>query len=476
MMIRHTNEFYINGAWVTPNGKGVVDVLNPATETSIAQLTMGSEDDVDRAVAAAKAAFPSWSETPKAERLALLERVLEVYKRRFGEFAEAITAELGAPKDLSEGAQAAAGIDHLVAFIECFRDFDLEHELPNGDLIVHEAIGVCGLITPWNWPINQIVLKVIPALAAGCTMVLKPSELTPLSAILYAEVLDEAGVPPGVFNLIHGEGPVVGAAMSSHEDIALMSFTGSTRGGVSVATASASTVKKVALELGGKSPNIIFADADLENAIADGVAACFSNTGQSCDAPTRMLVEASVYDRAVEIARETANQTSVGNPTETGDHIGPLSSQMQYDRVQQMIQVGLDEGATLVAGGLGKPEGFETGYYARPTVFSDVTNAMRTAQEEIFGPVLVMIRFETEEEAIDVANDTEYGLSSYLSTGDEGRALRVARKLRAGMVNINGGYQGAGSPFGGYKTSGVGREGGTHGLLEFFETKSLAIG
>lgn len=474
MTFKHTDKFFINGAWVSPVGTRTVDVINPATEAGIATLAMGCEEDANRAVAAAKAAFPVWSETTKEERLALLELILEVYKSRYDEFAAAITAELGAPIDLSSNEQAAAGIGHLKAFIKSFREFEMEHRLPNGDLLVHEPIGACGLITPWNWPINQIVLKVIPALAAGCTMVLKPSELTPLSAILYAEVLEEAGVPPGVFNLIHGAGPVVGEALSNHDDIALMSFTGSTRGGVAVATASASSVKKVTLELGGKSPNIIFADADLETAVAEGVSASFSNSGQSCDAPTRMLIEASAYDRAIEIAKETAEQTQVGDPQEPGDHIGPLSSLMQYERVQKMIQIGLDEGAELIAGGLGKPEGFETGYYARPTVFANVSNSMKVAQEEIFGPVLVMIRFETEEEAIVIANDTEYGLSSYLSTSDNTRAMRVARKLRAGMVNINGGYQGAGSPFGGYKTSGVGREGGMHGLLEFVETKSIA--
>ncbi len=474
-MYEHTDSFYINGTWVEPAGDQALAVINPATEAEIARIAMGGKEDVDHAVAAAKAAFESWSRTSGQERLSLLHMVLEIYQRRYDEFAAAITAEMGAPKTLSEEAQTETGVSHLVAMIDVLGTFEFEKTLPNGDLLVREPIGVCGLITPWNWPINQIVLKVIPALAAGCTMVLKPSELTPLSAILYAEVLDEAGIPAGVFNMVHGEGPVVGAALSRHPDIAMMSFTGSTRGGIAVTRDAAQSVKHVALELGGKSPNLIFADADLEEAVSGGVEACFSNTGQSCDAPTRMLVEASAYDQAVTIAKAAAEATEVGDPTREGDHIGPLTSVIQYDRVQQSIQIGIDDGATLLAGGLGRPDGLEAGFFARPTIFADVTNDMRIARQEVFGPVLVMIPFDTEDQAITIANDTDYGLSSYLSTGDPDRASRVARQLRAGQVNVNGTYAAAGSPFGGYKQSGIGREGGVLGLEEFLEVKCIAI-
>lgn len=472
-MLPETRKFYIDGAWVAPEGDATLPVINPATEAEVAQLALGSSVDIDKAVAAAKSAFPTWAPVSKADKLAILRQILHVYTRRFDEFADVMTTEMGAPHDFSREQQAQTGIDHVEAFIDVFESFEPDEVLSNGDLLVHEPIGVCGLITPWNWPVNQIVLKVIPALAAGCTMVLKPSELTPFSAVLYAEVLHEAGVPPGVFNLVQGLGPEAGAAMSRHPDIDMMSFTGSHRGGSAVSADAAPTVKRVALELGGKSPNIIFADADLEAAVGGGVVGCFSNTGQSCDAPTRMLVEASAYPDALDIAKRVAESTRVGDPTKPGDHIGPLVSQLQYDRVQEKIEIGMSETRALV-GGPGKPDGLNNGYYVRPTVFSDVTNDMRIAREEVFGPVLTLQPFETEEQAIELANDTTYGLGAYLSTSDPEKALRVARQLRSGTININGAYQAPGSPFGGYRQSGIGREGGMHGLLEFMEVKAIA--
>lgn len=474
MSYANTDKFYINGAWVAPHAQNALEVINPATEAPIASIALGSAADVDRAVAAAKAAQADWGQTSKAERLALLGRVLEIYERRQGEFAQAISAEMGAPISMARAQQAAVGQRHLKTTMAALEGFDFEQTLPNGDTLLREPIGVCGLITPWNWPINQIALKVAPALAAGCTMVLKPSEITPLNAILYAEVLDEAGVPPGVFNMVHGMGPEAGAALSRHLDVAMMSFTGSYRGGVAVSADSAPHIKRVTLELGGKSPNLIFADADLEAAVQRGVASITNNTGQSCNAPSRMLVEASVYERAIELAGTAMAQISIGDPAHEGKHIGPLASEAQWNRVQSMIQTGLDEGARLVAGGLGRPDGFSTGYFARPTLFADVRNDMLIAREEIFGPVLVMIPFANEEEAIALANDTDYGLAAYISSGDAARVRRVVRRLEAGMININGNYMAPGSPFGGYKQSGLGREGGVLGLEEFLEMKVLS--
>ncbi|TQM92661.1 aldehyde dehydrogenase family protein [Roseinatronobacter monicus] len=465
------NRFYINGAWVAPQGTQTMPILNPATNRQIGMLMLGDAADVDRAVAAAKAAFESWGFTPKAERRAFLARLLAISEAREEEMAQAITAEMGAPITLSREQQAASGTGHLRAFLDAFDAMDEEETLPNGDIISYEPIGVCGLITPWNWPINQIALKVIPALATGNTCVLKPSEHTPLSARLYAEMIHEAGFPKGVFNLVFGDGPTVGSALSKHPDVAMMSFTGSTRAGISVTRNAAESIKRVALELGGKSPNIIFADADLEARVPEGVFECFSNTGQSCNAPTRMLVERSVYDRAVTLAAQAARSQAVGDPLKEGDHIGPLFDQIQYDRVQAMIQKGLDEGARLVVGGTGKPDGFETGWYVKPTLFADVTNDMDIAQQEIFGPVLVMIPFDSEDDAIAIANDTPFGLDAYVSTADEARALRVVRRLRAGGIHINGRATDYGSPFGGFKQSGNGREGGAHGLTEFYEVK-----
>ncbi len=471
----HTGDIFTGGAWHPPLGRSVQRVINPATEEVIAEVALGDTRDLDRAVAAARAAFPDWSETSRQTRLDLLRSVLDIYTRRIGDFAAAITAELGAPRSLSEGAQAPAGVGHLRAVIEALEAFPFETRLPNGDLMLRDPVGVCGLITPWNWPINQIALKVAPALAAGCTMVLKPSELTPLSGLLYAEVLEEAGVPPGVFNLVNGTGPEIGAAMAAHPDIDMISFTGSTRAGKAVLRGGAETVKRVTLELGGKSANIIFADADLETAVASGVKTCFQNTGQSCDAPTRMLVERSAYDRVVALAAKAGSEATVGDPEQPGPHIGPLVSDLQFTRVQELISAGIAEGARLVTGGPGKPETCQRGYFVRPTIFADVTPDMRIAREEIFGPVLVILPFDTEAEAIALANDTPYGLASYLSTGDPDRVMRVARAMRAGTCNVNGAYFGAGSPFGGFKQSGLGREGGALGIEDFTEVKVLAI-
>ena len=474
--MQNLNKFYIDGAWVKPASNTEFPVLNPATEQQIGVITLGNEDDVNRAVAAAKAAFETYSRTTKEERLALLEKLLEVTKARMEELAQAMTAEMGAPISMSRSPQADSGVEHLQDFIKALKSLDDRETLPNGDTLVREPIGVCGLITPWNWPINQVVLKVVPALATGCTCVLKPSEHTPVSAVLYAEIIHEAGFPAGVFNLIQGEGPTVGAALSRHPDVLMMSFTGSVRAGTAVSKDAADTIKRVTLELGGKSPNLVFADSDLEERVTASVKECFFNTGQSCDAPTRLLVERSCYDEVLEIAQRAAEGQAVGDPTQEGDHVGPLFDKIQYDRVQSMINVGIDEGARLLAGGPGKPDGFDTGWFVKPTVFADVTNDMRIAREEIFGPVLVIIPFDDEAEAIAIANDTPYGLAAFLQTGDPERAERVAAQLRAGAVHINGGGFGYGSPFGGYKQSGNGREGGIMGLEDYQEVKTLHFG
>ncbi|MEE9906551.1 aldehyde dehydrogenase family protein [Brucella intermedia] len=470
-------DFYIDGAWRAPVEAKSIEVINPANEKPYAVISAGSAKDIDLAVAAARKAFPSWSETSAANRIGYIRRLVEIYEARLEEMAKAISLEMGAPITLARESQAAAGLSHTKAFIAAFENFEFEELLspkfPN-QTIVREPIGVCGLITPWNWPMNQIALKVIPALAVGCTVILKPSEIAPMSAMLFAEFVDEAGFPQGVFNLVNGEGAVVGEALSQHPDVDMMSFTGSTRAGTAVSRAAAATVKRVSLELGGKSPNIVFADADLEKTIARSLAHCFENTGQSCNAPTRMLVERSVYDKAVELARKVAEGTKVGDPAEEGDHIGPLSSSIQFEKVQKLIQKGIDEGARLVAGGTGRPDGFTEGDFVKPTVFADVNNDMTIAREEIFGPVLAMIPFDTEEEAIAIANDTPYGLAAYIQTGSPERAKRVARKLRAGMVQINGTSRAPGSPFGGYKQSGNGREGGKWGLEDFMEVKLIS--
>lgn len=470
-------DFYIDGAWRAPIDAKSIEVVNPANEKPYAVISGGSAADIDLAVAAARKAFPAWAETPAVERVAYIRRIAEIYESRMDEMAKAISHEMGAPITLARESQAAVGVSHIKAFVAAFENFEFEEILspkfPN-QTIVHEPIGVCGLITPWNWPMNQIALKVIPAIAVGCTVVLKPSEIAPMSAMLFAEFVDAAGLPKGVFNLVNGEGPVVGEALSQHPDVDMMSFTGSTRAGTAVSRAAAATVKRVSLELGGKSPNIVFADSDLEKTIERSLAHCFENTGQSCNAPTRMLVERSVYDKAVELAKKVTEGTKVGDPAEEGDHIGPLSSSIQFEKVQKLIQKGIDEGARLVAGGTGRPDGFTEGDFVKPTVFADVNNDMTIAREEIFGPVLAMIPFETEEEAIAIANDTPYGLAAYIQTGSPERAKRVARKLRAGMIQINGTSRAPGSPFGGYKQSGNGREGGKWGLEDFMEVKLIS--
>ena len=465
-------QFYIDGQWVDPAEPRTMDVVNPATEEVYGRISIGSAADVDRAVAAASRAFETFSATSRDERIELLQAVLEVFVRRADEVAEAIMDEMGAPWGLAKYAQAASGTQHISAAIEALKSYKFEEQI-GSTMIVREPIGVCGLITPWNWPMNQIAVKVAPAIAAGCTMVLKPSEIAPFDAIIFAEILDEAGVPAGVFNLINGDGPGVGTALSQHPDIAMMSFTGSTRAGILVAQNAAPSVKRVAQELGGKSANIILDDADLEDAVTDGAKGMFENTGQSCDAPSRMLVPKDKMDEAAAIAAKVAAATVVGNPREKGTRVGPVVSELQWNKIQGLIQKGIDEGATLVAGGTGRPDGLDTGYYVKPTVFSNVSNDMTIAREEIFGPVLSIIPYENEDEAIRIANDTPYGLSGYVSSGSLDRARRVASRMRTGMVHINGADLEALAPFGGYKQSGNGREWGAHGMDEFLELKSV---
>jgi len=466
-------KFYINGAWIEPASTNEMTVINPADESVIDTILLATEDDVNLAVAAAKKAFQTYSRTSKEERLSLLESILKLSEQRLPDIAKAISLEMGAPMTMSLEMQADAAVGHLKGFIEALKEQQTRQSLSNGDVLIRESYGVCGLITPWNWPINQITLKVLPAIAAGCTCVLKPSEFTPLSSVLYTELLHDAGVPAGVFNMIQGDGLVAGATLSRHPDIAMMSFTGSTRAGTAVAKDAADEVKRVTLELGGKSPNLVFADCDLEACVTESVQFCFLNTGQSCDAPTRLLVEHSCYDDVLEIAKRVAENQKVDDPALEGDHLGPLVSDIQFGRVQAMIEKGIDEGARVLVGGPGKPEGFEAGYWVRPTIFADATNDMAIAQQEIFGPVLTIIPFQTEEEAIEIANDTPYGLAAYVQTGDKDRAERVASQLRAGAVHINGGGFNYGTPFGGYKHSGNGREGGMLGLEDFQEVKSL---
>ena len=465
-------QFYINGEWVDPSDPKYLDVINPATEQSIGKIAMGNSTDVDKAVAAAKEAFESFSQTSKEERLALMGKIIEVYQSRYDEVAETISSEMGAPLWLSKAAQAATGAGHFGTFMEVLKNYNFDEDKGTTRLR-KEPVGVCGLITPWNWPINQIACKVAPALAAGCTMVLKPSEVSPLNAILFAEILHEAGVPAGVFNLVNGDGLSVGEAMSSHADIDMMSFTGSTRAGVAVAKASADTVKRVSQELGGKSANIILDDADFNQSIAGGVTGCFMNSGQSCNAPTRMLVPSERQEEAVAIAKATAEATVVGDPKEVAPGgIGPVVSEVQFNKIQALIEKGIEEGATLVAGGPGKPEGFNAGYYVKPTIFSDVSNDMTIAREEIFGPVLSILPYKNEDEAISIANDTEYGLSGYVS-GSQEKAQRFAEKFRSGNVHVNGAGPDFNAPFGGYKKSGNGREWGDLGFEEFLEIKAI---
>ena len=471
--MKNLTKFYIDGAWVEPHSTDRLKVLNPATEGQVGSVAMGDAMDVNRAVAAASKAFESFSQTSKAERLALLHRLKEVTEARFEDLAQAMSLEMGAPISMAREAHADAAVGHLQGFIDALETLEERLTLDNEDVLLREPIGVCGLITPWNWPMNQIVLKVVPALAVGATCVLKPSEHTPISAMIYAEIIHEAGYPPGVFNLINGDGETVGSALSKHPDIQMMSFTGSTRAGICVTHDAADTIKRVTLELGGKSPNLVFADCNLQEQVPAAIAECMFNTGQSCDAPTRLLVESDCYDEVISIASEFGANIIIGDPTKEGDHLGPLFDKIQYDRVQALINIGIKEGAKILVGGAGKPPGFETGWYVKPTIFADVTSDMRIAKEEIFGPVLVIIPFQNEEEAINIANDTPYGLAAYLQTGCKDRAERVASKLRAGAVHINGGEFNYGSPFGGYKQSGNGREGGVMGLEDYLETKTL---
>ncbi len=466
-------QFYINGEWVDPvEGLNTLDVINPSNEEVIGKIAMGSAADVDKAVIAAKDAFDTFSQTSVEERLALLGKIVEVYQSRYDEIAETISSEMGAPLTLSKAAQAATGLGHFAQAIEILQSFEWE-ETKGKTIIRKEPIGVVGMITPWNWPINQISCKVAPALAAGCTMVLKPTEIAPLNAMLFTEVMHEAGVPAGVFNLVNGDGLTVGEAMSSHPGIDMMSFTGSTRAGIAVAKGSADTVKRVAQELGGKSANIILDDADFESAVTGGARHCFNNSGQSCNAPTRMLVPESRHDEAKEIAKRAAETTKVGDPFSEDTGIGPVVSEIHFNKIQGLIEKGIEEGAELVVGGPGKPEGLNAGYYVRPTVFANVNNDMTIAREEIFGPVLSILPYENEEQAIDIANDTDYGLYGYVSSGDLDHAKKVANRIRAGSVAINNAAADFSAPFGGYKQSGNGKEWGPFGFDEYLEIKAV---
>ena len=473
-MIEKRN-FYINGSWVPPKNPKDIEVINPATEKNCAVISLGSKEDINDAVLAAKEAFKTWGFTSKEERLSLLEVFYSLYKKRWNDITDAIIQEMGAPKDFASKLQTGTGASHTKSFIRYLKEF--EFEKPLGDhaknqRIIYEPKGVCALITPWNWPINQVTLKVIPALASGSTMILKPSELAPLSAMIIAELIDEAKFPKGVFNLVNGDGEITGDALTSHPDVNMISFTGSTRAGALISQNAAKDFKRVSLELGGKGANIIFKDADAE-AIERGAFRCFRNSGQSCNAPTRMLVEKSIYNEAIERLRKYANEFKVDDPNKNGEHIGPVISETQFNKIQGLIQKGIDEGAKLVAGGVGKPNGLNDGYYVKPTVFADVKNEMEIARTEIFGPVLSVIPFETEEEAIKIANDTDYGLTNYIQTQDKEKVQRVARKLRSGMVDVNGAGIAVDAPFGGFKHSGIGREAGKEGLLEFLEVKSV---
>jgi len=470
--MREMLRFYIDGKWVDPVTPHPFEVVNPATEEVCGRISLGSAADVDLAVAAAERAFDSYSRTSRDERIALLEAILAEFAQRHDEVAEAIMEEMGAPWGLAKNAQAESGPQHIKAALRALKTFQFE-EHNRSTLIVKEAIGVCGLITPWNWPMNQVAVKVAPALATGCTMVLKPSEIAPFDAMLFAEILDAAGVPPGVFNLVNGDGPGVGTALCAHPGVAMVSFTGSTRAGVLVAQNAAPGVKRVAQELGGKSANILLDDADFDTAVRGGAAEVFENTGQSCNAPTRMLVPRERMDQAAEIAAQVAAATRVGDPRDEATEVGPLVSETQWNKVQGLIRKGMDEGARLVAGGPGKPAGFDKGYFVQPTVFADVDNGMTIAREEIFGPVLCIIGYDDDEDAIRIANDTDYGLSGCVSSADLDRARRVAARLRTGMVHINGAQLDSMAPFGGYKHSGNGREWGPHGFDEFLELKSI---
>jgi aldehyde dehydrogenase (NAD+) len=470
--MQNQRKFYIDGRWVEPHSRQTVDIINPANEEVIGTITLGDQEDVDAAVAAARKAFDKFSQTTVTERIALLERIIEVYKRRMAEIGEMVSLEIGAPLSLAQVAQAPAGLGHFEAALQALRGFEWEKDMGRSR-VVYEPISVCALITPWNWPPNQIVAKVAPALSVGCTVVLKPSEIAPLNTIILAEIMDEAGVPPGVFNLVNGDGPGAGAALAKHPDVDMISFTGSTRAGVLVAQNAAPTVKRVAQELGGKSANIILDDANLEKVVGAGLRACVRNTGQSCNAPTRMLVPLSLMDEAAAIAKKAALAVRTGDPAAPDTELGPVVSRAQWDKVQSLIRQGIEEGAKLECGGLGLPDGLERGYYVKTTVFSHVQNSMTIAREEIFGPVLVIIGYEDEADAIRIANDTPYGLAGFVQSGDLERARRVARGIRAGYLQINGAPYRYEMPFGGYKQSGNGRENGAWGFEEFLETKAI---
>ena len=470
--MREYTQFYINGEWVDPATPNQLNVINPANEEVCGHISMGSEADVDRAVAAAKSAFDSFSQTSVKERVELLESCAEVYQKYYQDMADAIREEMGAPQSLAAGGQAFCGLGHLQEAAKILKTFSFEEDI-GGSRIFKEPIGVCGLITPWNWPVNQIGCKVAPALAVGCTMVLKPSEVAPLSAYLWSKIMDEAGVPAGVFNMINGDGPIVGTALSKHPDVDMMSFTGSTRAGTLVAQNAAPTVKRVAQELGGKSPNIILEDVDLEAAVTSGVMQMYTNTGQSCNAPSRMIVPAARLAEAEAIAAKASESVVVGDPTAENTTMGPVVSEIQFNKIQGLIQTGIDEGATLVTGGVGLPDGIDKGYFIKPTIFSGVNNEMTVAREEIFGPVLVMIPYDTEEEAVRIANDTPYGLAGYVQGNNLEKAQAVAARIRAGNIHINGSAGGFGVPFGGFKQSGNGREWGAHGFTDFLELKAV---
>ena len=473
--MENKKNFYIDGKWVTPKSKKEIKVINPATEEDCAVISLGGKEDVDHAVRSAKKAYSSWAFSTKDERIKLLEKLYENYKKRWADIANAITTEMGAPKDFATKLQAGTGAAHLKSFIRYLKNFEFEKPLGEhapDQRLIYEPKGVCALITPWNWPMNQVCLKVMPALASGCTMVLKPSELAPLSSMILAELIDETKFPAGVFNLVNGDGATTGDALTSHPDVNMISFTGSTRAGALISQNAAKDFKRVSLELGGKGANIIFKDADPE-AIERGALRCFRNSGQSCNAPTRMLVEKSIYNEAIARLKKYTESFEVGDPKKEGEHIGPVISETQYNKIQNLIKKGIDEGAKLVAGGPGKPKGLEKGYFVKPTVFAEVNNNMDIARTEIFGPVLSVMPFETEEEAIQIANDTPYGLTNYIQTQDKEKVKRVARKLRSGMVDVNGAGIAVDAPFGGFKHSGIGREAGEHGLEEFLEVKSI---
>ena len=466
------NKFYINGEWVTPEGRETLEVINPATEQAFATISLGTAGDVDAAAQAARAAFPEWSQSSVEERLAVIEKIVGGIKARGAELATAISDELGAPMSLASTAQVGAGLGHFANIMGILKEYQFE-EVRGTTKVVKEPAGVCGFITPWNWPLNQIACKVAPAIAAGCTMVLKPSEVAPVSAYILAEIIAESGLPAGVFNLVNGDGPGVGAAISAHPEFDLVSFTGSTRAGREVAKAAADSIKRVTQELGGKSANIILDDApDFARAVKGGCVSCFNNSGQSCNAPTRMLVPRDRMEEAIEAAVAAAAKTTAGDPTDENTRIGPVVNETQFNKIQGLIEAGINEGAELVAGGLGRPDGMETGYYVKPTVFANVSNDMTIAREEIFGPVLCILPYDDDEDAVRIANDTDYGLSGYVS-GEPEHAKAVARQLRTGNVHINGAGPDFNAPFGGYKMSGNGREWGIEGFEEFLETKAI---